>query len=574
MRGLFATIPLALFTLLSSESALAALSEADQACRIAQNKNMQKAIRLTAKAMAKCHRSRNLGKIDAATNCNDFTMLPEKFQAAPRKLIEKMKSGLAGCTEEDGTPVASSALHVTCPAPCDDNGIRDPMASLGDIADCLECVVKEGTGSAFDDMFGLPDPAGLSKTAARCHKTLLKGYTKFVQGSLKEKGACQVQANATPAASGDPSACEAQPLGKGSLLLTKAGAGLEKSCLDEDVAALNVCNATSVSGLRACADTQSASHASWLFTNTFANQAPGGSGTCVDDNRVVAYIKNWSTCPSPQQMAQYSHAVIAFAVNYQWTPSGVICDASCTLGPVPGCVGKSLSELVGELHAAGVDVTVSVGGALMGGLWNGCPSASCWEHCFDKVPHLASQLTALVSDNGLDGIDIDYEYCTNTPDQTTFLTSLTNELRAQLDATFPLDRKTISHVPMESEVEAGDPYFEVLQNTTAAVDYVMIQYYNGFRDPFSVNGLQAVKSHYGDLVNLYGGDASRVVMGHCIEPGCAPVATHPEALTVAQQFATWYPDNGGVFFWGHDDDDAAWFSQPYRNWYDANVCGP
>ena len=516
MRSIFTILAPILVATLVAQSAEAALSEADQICRFVQNKNMQKTFRVMGRAMAKCHRLRNVGKIDASVDCNDFSMLPTRFQVAPQKLIDKMKAGFSGCVEEDGTPVSSSGLHVTCPAPCDDNGISEPMQGLDDIADCLECIVKEGTGSSFADTFGLPDPSGLSRTAAKCHKSLIKGYGKYLQGAVKEKGACQIRANAAPAAGGDPSGCDAQPLARAAVLLARAGEGLEKHCLAEHLSALNACDTATVAGLRACADTRSVSHASWLFTNSFANQESDGTGTCVDDNRLVAYIKNWSVCPTAQQMAQYSHAVVAFAVNYQWTPSGVICDASCTLGPVPGCVGKSLSELVGGLHAAGVDVTVSVGGALMGGLWNGCPSAACWEDCFDKVPYLASQLTSLVADNVLDGIDIDYEYCTSSPDQTAFLTALTNELRTQLDAAFPHDRKTISHVPMESEIEAGDPYFEVLENTKSAVDYVMVQYYNGFRYPFTPAGLQAVKSHYGDLVNLYGGDASRVVMGQSI----------------------------------------------------------
>ncbi|MEO2169724.1 MAG: hypothetical protein ABGY42_16710 [bacterium] len=48
---------------LVAQSAEAALSEADQACRFVQNKNMQKTFRVMGRAMAKCHRLRNVALV-------------------------------------------------------------------------------------------------------------------------------------------------------------------------------------------------------------------------------------------------------------------------------------------------------------------------------------------------------------------------------------------------------------------------------------------------------------------------------------------------------------------------------
>jgi hypothetical protein len=120
-----------------------------------------------------------------------------------------------------------------------------------------------------------------------------------------------------------------------------------------------------------------------------------GGEACVDDHRVVAFVANWTACPTAEQLAQYSEVVIAFAVSYQWTPDGVICDESCTISPVDGCTGTALVDLVADLHAADIEVLVSFGGASMGGLWEGtCGQMTrCWDHCVDQVDSVVAQLT-------------------------------------------------------------------------------------------------------------------------------------------------------------------------------------
>ncbi len=300
-----------------------------------------------------------------------------------------------------------------------------------------------------------------------------------------------------------------------------------------------------------------------------------GGAACVDDHRVVAFLANWEACPTPEQLAQYSHVVIAFAVSYTWTEGGNICDESCTLSPVDGCVGTPLPELVGQLHDAGIEVLVSFGGAGMGGVWEGTcgEMVKCWDHCLDQVDAVAAQLTTIVGDNDLDGVDIDYEYCLDDPAYTGFVEGLTTELRASLDAAFPGDHKLLTHAPMDSELEVGDPYHQIIANVAGDLDFLMPQYYNGGRSPFDAAQLEQIHAHYDALVEgPFGGDASRVVFGYCIEPGCVPVATQPAALEVTQQFDAWYPDNGGIFFWAHPDDTGAWFSEPFRSYYDANAC--
>ncbi len=296
---------------------------------------------------------------------------------------------------------------------------------------------------------------------------------------------------------------------------------------------------------------------------------------CVDDHRVIAYVANWEACPTPAQVAHWSHAVIAFAVTYQWTPNGNVCDPSCQIGPVAGCNGKSLAELVADLHAADVEVQLSFGGAGMGGLWEGTcgQMTKCWDACLDKTESVIDALTGLVIDNDLDGIDIDYEYCLHDPAHVNWVADLTTGLRAALDA-LPGERKLLTHAPMDSELEVGDPYFAIVDEHAEAFDFLMPQYYNGGKSPFEPAGLAAIEQHYRALVDgPFGGDASRMVFGHCIEAGCAPVSTQPAALDVAKTVESWYPDDGGVFFWAHQYETDGAFSGPFRQHYDQEFCG-
>ncbi|HWB78677.1 MAG TPA: glycoside hydrolase family 18 protein [Nannocystaceae bacterium] len=309
---------------------------------------------------------------------------------------------------------------------------------------------------------------------------------------------------------------------------------------------------------------------------TDADDTTGGQA-CVDDHRVIAYLANWTECPTAEQLAQYSHVVIAFAVSYTWTPDGVICDESCNLSPVDGCLGTPLPDLVQQLHDADVEVILSFGGASMGGVWEGTcgQMTKCWDHCVDQVDSVVAQLTDVVEQNDLDGIDIDYEYCLSDPSYIDFVTSLTSSLRASLDAAFPGDHKLVTHAPMDSELEVGDEYFAIVESVASDLDFLMPQYHNGGRSPFVPEQLEQIHDHYDALVSgPFGGDASKVVFGYCIEPGCQPVATQPEAVGIAEMFDGWYPQNGGIFFWAHPNDTDAWFSQPFRQHYDETVCAP
>jgi hypothetical protein len=84
------------------------------------------------------------------------------------------------------------------------------------------------------------------------------------------------------------------------------------------------------------------------------------------DSRMVAFLGNWQSCPSPDQYDQYTHILISFAVSYIWNAAKNQCSASCTIGaPVPICENQENPELMNVWHAAGKKVILSFGGAGM-----------------------------------------------------------------------------------------------------------------------------------------------------------------------------------------------------------------
>jgi chitinase len=311
------------------------------------------------------------------------------------------------------------------------------------------------------------------------------------------------------------------------------------------------------------------------------------AATCEDDNRVVFYVPNWVACPSFAQLSLYTHAMVAFAVTYPfWNQSGDNCgaDTSCTLQALPGCGGLPASQMVDLFHAAGAKAILSFGGAGMGGSWAGSQD-TCWEHCLDKAPALAAELTSLVMDAGFDGIDIDYEYHLGQ-EHVDFLIELTNELRVGLDAASPGVHKTISHAPMDSNMDilgtcpsapgaGNDLYIPVLEATTAAVDFIMPQFYNGCFRPQLPSQTAGFLANYGAIVDqVYGGDASRVAVGLCAED-CSSTgsnATPAEVVDVLEQVHAQYPTNGGMMLWDSRADSSLAYSEAIWDWRLADVC--
>lgn len=265
-------------------------------------------------------------------------------------------------------------------------------------------------------------------------------------------------------------------------------------------------------------------------------------------------MENWKACPSLEKVAQYSKVIVAFAVSYQWAPSKNICSSSCTIAPVVTCGNVARPDLIEQWKAAGVTVLLSFGGAGMGGSWAGDVN-DCWEACFDRVDSTVAQLTSIVADQGYDGVDIDYEYF-HTAKSSAFLTDLTIKLKQAWGSD-----KIVSHAPMDSDLDVGDAYYNVLRNVAPFVDYVLPQYYNGFLTPAA--DMLPVLEHFGNLVHgVFNGDQSKIIFGFCISECSRFNVNGAQAVQILEALEVEFPNYGGAFFWaGSHDVNGAWSSQ-------------
>ena len=246
---------------------------------------------------------------------------------------------------------------------------------------------------------------------------------------------------------------------------------------------------------------------------------------------MIAYVGNWQSCPTDEQVDAYSHIVIAFAVSYVWSPSKNSCDTQCNIAPeVPICNNANNQALVDKWRSKGKKVILSFGGAGMGGSWSGDQN-NCWDYCFgeDKTEALANSLVAIIDNQKFDGIDIDYEYCYDVEGKQagrcsqrsanysdlkaqTFLNDITSKMRTKLDTLqatngYNRGRYEVTHAPMDSDLTVDSKYFQILHARRADLDFIMPQFYNGLTRPAvdGVNGSGAgalsAASMFGSLSN-------------------------------------------------------------------------
>ncbi|KAL9190947.1 hypothetical protein ACHAXT_000653 [Thalassiosira profunda] len=308
--------------------------------------------------------------------------------------------------------------------------------------------------------------------------------------------------------------------------------------------------------------------------------------TVTDDSRLIAYVGNWQACPTDEQVAQYTHIVIAFAVTYSWS-GGPVCNTDCSLMPTLVCNNQDRPDLVSQWQAAGKKVILSIGGANMGGSWDGVNN--CWDYCFGKEEELSQALVDVVETKGYDGIDVDYEYCydtagghgaCNAPTYSdagaqTFLKGITEGLRAKLDSLSLATQKhyELTHAPMDADMQPDREYYQILKDRHMMLDFLMPQFYNSITRPaldgFDGSGFGDVKSSvvYTNLAtDLFPNRPDKVVFGFCISD-CGPTnsnANGNQAVQVLQEIKTYdqqqYACNGGAFFWValHDTSPGAW----------------
>jgi len=283
-----------------------------------------------------------------------------------------------------------------------------------------------------------------------------------------------------------------------------------------------------------------------------------GEGVAGEDSRLIAYLGNWQSCPSTEQTDQYTHIVIAFAVSYTWSPSKNICDQSCNIGsPVPICSNQNNQALVDSWREAGKKVILSFGGAGMGGSWDGDVN-DCWDYCYGKEAHVINQLDNIVRAQNFDGVDIDYEYFYDSNEAQNFLKTITTGLRDTLP-----EGSIVTHAPMDPDLLPTTAYYNVLKEVASSLDFIMPQYYNGNTRP-AIDGIDSIGagsisaiSHYDTLTNdMFDGEPEKVVFGFCISDcsGTGSNANANQAAVVMSDLRSYYPCNGGAFFWVTEHD--------------------
>jgi len=303
------------------------------------------------------------------------------------------------------------------------------------------------------------------------------------------------------------------------------------------------------------------------------NPNPTTPNTQGEDSRLIAYVGNWQSCPSDNQIAQYTHIVIAFAVTYTYNFNKNICDTSCNIATPPVCENSAQPDLIKKWKGMGKKIILSFGGAGMGGSWNGDKN-DCWDYCFGRETQVVNQLTSIVNNMGLDGVDIDYEYFYENnqngspfnkgPQAQKFLNDVTIGLRNSMPA-----GSELTHAPMEPDMVPGKAYYNVLRGVASSLDFLMPQYYNGFVE--SSTNFPGALSHFTTITNeMFDGDASKVVFGFCINDCGTFNLDGYQSADVMEKLSQTYSCNGGAFFWVANDDTNGGWSRIVKDQLDDN----
>lgn len=279
---------------------------------------------------------------------------------------------------------------------------------------------------------------------------------------------------------------------------------------------------------------------------TFATVAFG------DAPRLVSYISSragntdWANPESP-----YSHYVLAFLVDdannpFQFRTAGGWTDGTLHF--------NQSSQIVDRIHTAGKRVMLGFGGGTM--------ASQHYRNYAGREADLAEALADVVKDNGLDGIDIDWEDTAGftMPRQVgynarDFLIKLTTELRDRL----PQGQYEISHAPQPPYLTASGGtaitgYNDVLRSVGDEIDFLNMQYYNnaGYQTPTEV------VAHYTSVVDAGLITSRQLLVGKPVEEtnagqGFIPVddITSQIVAPLVQEYGDQF---GGVFNWEFKSD--------------------
>lgn len=182
--------------------------------------------------------------------------------------------------------------------------------------------------------------------------------------------------------------------------------------------------------------------------------------------RMVVYY-NANTLPLSDIVGSaYTHVILAFIIPSSSSGGGLTLELSGNLD------SAVLADIPAAKESGTRKVMVSVGGETF--------QSSDWQLASENVPDMATQIVNIVTSNGFDGVDIDFEDdagFTGTYDGVTFLSDLSTALKSQL----PGGSNLVTHAPQPPFFDAawnGGPYLQIMANAGASIDFLNVQYYN------------------------------------------------------------------------------------------------
>ena len=221
-------------------------------------------------------------------------------------------------------------------------------------------------------------------------------------------------------------------------------------------------------------------------------------------SRLVTYFNNGSLDLGNAASLPYTDVNLAFLLPGAQNPLDL--ELAGAIAATPTTLTETTKQAVSAIQANGKKVLLSFGG--------GTVASETYHQLAGNETQLAINIAHFVTDNHLNGVDIDYEDTAaftgsagyNGAD---FLINLTRALRKVL----PAPQYLISHAPQPPYLESGsgmDGYVQVVAEAGNDIDWLNVQFYNN--PPWSANPPQIVSS-YEQYAQLPGLTAEKLLIG-------------------------------------------------------------
>ncbi|MFC1748686.1 glycosyl hydrolase family 18 protein [Pseudomonadota bacterium] len=224
--------------------------------------------------------------------------------------------------------------------------------------------------------------------------------------------------------------------------------------------------------------------------------------------QLVTYYNNGSLPLSNAANLPYTTVNLAFLFTEEAAPltlqlGGAIAASSTTLT-------QATKDAIAEMHKAGQKVLISFGGATM--------TTATYKAIYGHESELAKNIARFISDNKLDGIDIDWEDTSAFMgsagyDGVALLVNLTRALREVLPP-----GQLITHAPQPPYMQQGSGmsgYIDVMTRAGNDIDWLNMQFYNN--SPWSSNPSEIVSS-YQTFSRLPGMTPEKLLVGLPVTP--------------------------------------------------------